>query len=145
VPRELKTDLLVALTDGIGAALGSKVRRSFYTLSDRLLHNRTFAEWSERQRRFALDVLALAIVYQEIILPLSGSHLLIDRLRSHDISSIRLARSTFSSRDSDAARRCTEGFSILMERAHVPQELIFFATLDDFAKNLDLYFESNIA
>ena len=139
---DINRDLLVAITDGMGATAGKAVRGSFHRIAERLIENRTFGEWSESKQQFALDVLVLAVVYQQVIFPLSGSNRLIRRLKTHGVSAIKLPRYSLGSEHTFTAKQCVESFWRIVEKFKITPDLIFFTTTKDFTAHLDEYFRS---
>lgn len=66
-------EMIQALTHGTGALLGKEVRVSFFEQKRALERVQAFQNLEEHQKTLLIDLLALSVFHQLVILPLHGS------------------------------------------------------------------------
>ena len=132
---ELDTQLLMALTDGIGAQLGRPVRASFFEVLKRLAKHKVFVSLEALDRQRLVDLLALSVFYNQVIAPLESGSSLLSLARRADATHVRLGRDRLTTRLAAQFRACAGAFASIIDDQNIPRDLLSFPTLTVFIDN----------
>ena len=133
--------IIVGLTDGVGAEFGAASRRSFYAQFERLERSPMFRDSPEEEQQSLVDLLALAAFYQSAIVPIESSGSFVSVLEMAGATHLRVAGDKLDKAYARKAADIAHGFFVLLERAHVPQHLLTYATLKQFIKNAQAFYQ----
>jgi len=107
---------------------------------------------SENERYFELKndrdldhfILALALFYSSVIIPLREAGNCLKDLRSHHqkIQSIRLSKFEFSSDSANVIHEMSVEMSALLSQYRISEHLLLFSDIKNFARNLNQYLKS---
>lgn len=127
--------MLQALTDGIGADLGRPIRASFFELFGRLKKHERFLALETLEQQQLVDLLALSIFYNHVIVPLESGSSLLSLVRMADATHIRLGRDKLTPKLAARFRACAWAFLDIIRQQNIPKELLSFPTLNAFIAN----------
>ena len=83
-------EMIDALTKGIGMELSKPMRISYYDKKRYLEKNDSYQNCSDQIKQYLIDVLALSIFYQHIIVPLHGSINFATGTKSYGVKRVRM-------------------------------------------------------
>lgn len=128
-------EVLKILTNGLGVELGKPIRIRYYDLKKRLFYN-DYAESrldNKENIQIALDLIALSIYYQNLIVPFYGSLKFYDKLTNFDVNSIAMGAYSFNSEDRNRMETCTKAFFSIMKKVRLsPSDLVISDVKDIF-------------
>ena len=133
-----KSGVIEALTDGIGGILGRRARSSFYKLVDRLEQMPEYHSKKPAVQQHLLDILALSVVYNQVVIPLDSSRSFMDLAKEAGATHVRIAKHKLDARFVTSARKCSNLFHAMLNEAKIPVSLLSFATLKELISNVDL-------
>jgi hypothetical protein len=133
-----QSGMIDALTDGIGGILGRKARSSFYKLVERLEKMPEYQSKKPPIQQHILDILALSIVYNQIVVPLESSRGFMQLAKEAGASHVRIAKHKLDDRFIMSARKCSNLFYAMLGESKIPVSLLAFATLKELIENVFL-------
>ena len=137
MPEDLDCDgVIVALTDGVGVRLGRRARSSFYRLLGRLPDVHRFREMSVPLQQQTVDILALAIVYSEIVSPLESGRSFMKLTKAAGATHVRIGGDKLTPHFASSARSCVSAFHNMLQAAEIPAHLLSFPSLKVFVDNV---------
>jgi hypothetical protein len=128
-----KTGMIVALTDGVGAAFGMASRKSFYAQLERLERQPLFQKSPPSQKQSLVDLLAIAAFYQNVIVPIESSGSFIEVLNKAGATHLRVANDKLDRRFANASRSAAQTFRQVISKSEIPEFLLTYATMKQFA------------
>lgn len=131
-----KKEMIIALTENIGAKLGRSVRSSFFELVKRLMRNDEFNKMEIPIQQMTLDLLALSIFYNEIISPLEGGRSFLALAKKSKASHIRIGEDKLTEKFANRASYCLGKFYSILDNNNIPLNLLSFSTLNSFIDNI---------
>ncbi len=84
-------EMINSLTKGIGIELYKPLRISYYNKKRFLEKNDHFQKSTERNKQFLIDIMALSIFNQQIILPFHGAANFAAGTKSYGVTRVRMA------------------------------------------------------
>lgn len=101
----------------------------------------------KRDKDFDHFMLALALFYSSVVIPLREAESCFRDLKSHheEIRSIRLSKFDFSSESAGAIHRMYAEMSNILGEYRISEHLLLFSDVKDFARNLNFYLKTPYA
>ena len=89
-------------------------------------------------------VLILAIFYKTVVIPLKEGGLCFNNFQDKDmISKIQIGKYLFSDNDRGKIQSMYSELQVVLERYHIPEYMLLFSDIKDFARNLNSYLSNN--
>ena len=130
-----RQSLIEALTDGIGVHFGRASRRSFFEQLDRLERHAVFRASTPEEQQGLADLLAIAAFYQCVIVPINSSANFISVLKRAGATHLRVAGDKLDQRYANRALAVATGFKASLRQAEIPEKLLAYATISQFARS----------
>ena len=101
----------------------------------------------KKDKDFDHFMLALALFYSSVVIPLREAESCFRDLKSHhgEIRSIRISKSDFSSDSAIAIHRMYAEMSNILSEHRISEHLLLFSDVKDFARNLNFYIKAPYA
>lgn len=132
--------MIIAITDGAGAAFGRASRRSFYEQLKRMETVTQFEKAKPEEQQLLVDLLALASFYQCVIVPVDSTRSFLGVLRRAGATHLRVAKDKLGPRFASQALATTAGFKQLLDAMKAPERLLRYPTMRSFVRNsLEFY------
>ncbi len=98
----------------------------------------------KKDKDFDHFVLALALFYSSVVIPLREAEACFRDFKSHHqgIQSIRLSKFNFSNDSSNAIYRMYLEISNILHQYRISESLLLFSDIKDFARNLNFYLKT---
>lgn len=126
------TEMIDALTKGIGAELGKPIRFSYYNLQRSLEKNNRYSQCSEEMKLFITDVLALSIFNQKVITPIYGAINFSAGTKKFGVSRIRMGDYHLDKRFFVQSGKITRQFYAIVRSYGLNIEKLHVASISDF-------------
>ena len=130
VKEELYSDEIVKiLTNGIGVELGRPIRFRYYELKNRFIRKLNTSiewldDWNEKNTQIAIDIIALSVFHQRVIVPFYGSSNFLTFLNNYKINSVAMGTYSLGSDDRGRMTKCTKAFYAITKKIKLsPREL----------------------
>lgn len=101
----------------------------------------------KRDKDFDRFMLALALFYSSVVIPLREAESCFRDLKSHheEVQSIRLSKFNFSADSANAIHRMYAEMSNILNEYRISEHLLLFSDVRDFARNLNFYLKAPYA
>jgi len=125
-------ELLKILTCGLGASLGKPIRIRYYELKKMLFQNDYAEVMLDRENvQIAVDMIALSVYYQYLIVPFYGSDNFLKNLTTRGVTSIAMGQYSLGSEERQRIEKCTKAFYVVMKKIGLsPSNLAISDTRD---------------
>lgn len=135
--KNIDTDsLIISLTDGIGVHLGKHARSSFYELYPRLSKVPQYNRTNLPMQQLIVDLLAVAVVYNEVISPLESGQHFSELTRNAGATHIRIGKDKLTGKFAARMRYCVADFHSMLKAQDVPVELLTFSSMKEFVNQI---------
>lgn len=130
-----ENDMLNALTYGLGAELGKKIRIAYFEKERVLNRHEVYREFHIKQRQLYLDLLALSVFYQYAIGPLHGSVEFMNNTKKYGVKSIGMGTYKFDSKMKKISSGITSGFFSILEKYEIEVTQLLIGSTAEFIEN----------
>jgi hypothetical protein len=128
-------EMINALTRGIGPEQYRPIRISYNELKKVLFKDPIFNNCTDDIKQFLLDVLALSIFNQHVILPLHGASNFISGAREHGAKRVKMAGYVLDSNFYNETDKITKMFFAITNKYGLPIEKLYVSSLNKFIEN----------
>lgn len=130
-----ENEMLNALTYGLGAELGKKIRLAYFEKERFLSKHEKYLEFPPTHRQRYLDLLALSVFYQYAIGPLHGSVEFLNNTKRYGVESIGMGTYKFDSKMKKISSGITSGFLGILEKYEIEVTQLIIGSITEFIKN----------
>ncbi len=124
--------VLLALTDGIGADLGRSVRASYYETLKRLTVHESFLQLDLVSRQELVDILALSMFYNIVISPLESGQSLLSLVQRAKATHVRIGHDKLTPVLAARFGSCASAFHKILSKQRIPVDVLSFPSLNVF-------------
>jgi hypothetical protein len=96
----------------------------------------------KEDKELAYFLLALAIFYSSVVVPLKEAKSFFDFMSTKDITSVRIGNYSFSEKAAWDIEKMYSSLNGIFTRYQIHEGLLLFSDLKTFARNLDLHFKN---
>jgi hypothetical protein len=129
---EYSDEVIKILTNGIGGELGKPIRFRYYELKEKLLNRlRISRDLNNDDAQIAIDVIALSVFYQRLIVPFYGSSNFLERLNSHAVSSVLMGSYILGEDDRNKMRICTRAFYAILKKLELSPSTLDISSIEE--------------
>ncbi len=125
-------EMINLLTRGIGAELYKPLRISYYNKKRFLEKNDKFQKSSKRNKQFIIDVMALSIFNQKIILPYHGAANFAAGSKAYGVTRVRMASYHLDKEFYVAAKKITSQFYAITYNYGLRVEHLHISSISEF-------------
>lgn len=136
-------EMINLLTKGIGADLYKPLRISYYKFRDSLLNNVNYKKSSAREKQFLIDVLALSIFNQKVVLPFHGAANFAEGTKSMGVKRVRMATYHLDREFYQAANQVTRQYYAITKKFGLDVEDLYFSSNSEFVNRWLEYGRNN--
>lgn len=130
-------EVIQIITNGIGFILGKAIRKNYYELKDKLLKSLPYhKEFSIEDAQIAIDIIALSVYHQAVVLPFYGSSNFFERMRAFDISSVQMGTYKLSADDYRNMQLCTKAFYAILGKNGMTPATLSIPSIDDLIERI---------
>ena len=90
-------------------------------------------------------ILGLALFYKDVVVPLKEGSLSFSQFGNNEIKHIQIGKYVFSSIDQRRIHRMYSDLNTILSNHNIPEQILLFSDVKDFARNLNRYFISRYA
>jgi hypothetical protein len=131
-------EMLMALTRGIGADLGKKVRFAYYEKKRLIVNDEIFKECQEYQQSLIFDLLALAMFHEFAIGPMHGSNNFYSSTKKYGVKRISLGSFNIDDEFNKQTLLITKSFFAIMSEYNIEIHQLSVSSPHEFlVKNRD--------
>lgn len=112
-------EMLVALTKGIGAELGKKIRFSYYDKKKLIQKDGIYKDLPENKKPLMLDLLALSMFHEFVIGPMHGSNNFFSSTKKYGLKSINLGSYKIDEEFNKQTLAITKSFFAIMSEYNI--------------------------
>jgi hypothetical protein len=128
-------EMLVALTRGIGAELGKKIRFSYYEKKRLIQNDDIYRACQENEKSLFLDLLALAIFHEFAIGPMHGSNNFYSSTKKYGVNSISLGSFKVDDEFNKQTLAITKAFFSIMSEYNIEINQLSVSSPHEFLIN----------
>lgn len=128
-------EMLIALTRGIGAELGKKIRFAYYEKKRVVLNNILYKQISQDKQPIILDLLALGLFHEYAIGPIHGSNNFYSATRRYGVKSIKMGSYDIDNKSNKKTLAITKSFFAIMADYNVEISQLSIPSIQEFIKN----------
>lgn len=134
------SEILNALTNGIGKDLGVDIRRSYYTLSKIIHADESVSTYGKEFHQFIDDILCLCIYNQKVILPIGGAVSFKRGTEVYGINKIRMSTKTYDKEEIEKLYKIHTQFFALTKKYQLSLESLVYSSKKDFIEFWSSYY-----
>ncbi|MFV8834750.1 hypothetical protein ACNSTU_07255 [Aquisalimonas sp. APHAB1-3] len=128
----MANEMLEALTRGIGAEVGKPIRVSFFEKERFIKQNEAFQKCAAWRKQLILDVAALSIFHQLIILPYHGAANFYADSKRSGVSRIRMGSQHLDREFVSVASRITRQFFAITKEFQIDVNHLHISNIAEF-------------
>ena len=130
----MDTGMIDALTKGLGVELGKPIRIAFYEKEKLLKMNNAFQECTNWQKQLIIDMAALSIFNQLIILPYHGTDNFYKGSKSMGVTRIRVGSQHIDKEFIGSVSQITRQFFAIISEYELDINHLHISSISDFVK-----------
>jgi len=136
--KEIYSDeVILILTNGIGSILGRAIRFNYYELKEKLLKSVPYhKDFTREDTQIAIDIIALSIFHQAVVVPFYGSSNFLGRLADYEVTAVRMGTYTLSPDDYNNMNTCTKAFYAILKRSGLTPSSLSIPSIEDLIENI---------
>lgn len=116
----MNDEMINIFSMGVGIKLGKIMRFSYFELKKILIKNAIYSEQGNESKQIIIDILALSIFYNRIILPLSGAHNFIGNLPQYKVGEIGMGSYKIDMKQQQEIHNCVSRFYAILKKYKIP-------------------------
>jgi len=128
-------EMINALTKGIGVEQYKPIRISYNVLKDILFKDPKFNNCTDDIKQFLVDVLALSIFHQHVIIPFHGASNFISGAREYGAEKVKMAGYVLDRDFYDEADKITKSFFVITKKYGLPIEKLHVSSVNTFIED----------
>jgi hypothetical protein len=129
-------EMVNALTSGIGSELGRTIRLKYYDQKRRAFNHMLTSKWGEQESTLLCDLIALAVFYELIIVPLQGSLNFMEFTASFGVSQVRMGEYTVGTHHIQSAGSAVKQFFGILGEYQINSGALALGDMDTFLQNV---------
>ncbi|MFH7326421.1 hypothetical protein [Desulfurivibrio sp. C05AmB] len=131
-------EMLIALTKGIGAELGKKIRITYYEKKRFLLKDDLYNEIKQEKQPLMLDLLALGVFHELAIGPIHGSNNFFSASKKFGVTNINMGSYKIDDQSNKQTLAITKSFFAIMEEYNIGIHQLSIPSVHEFLeKNVE--------